>query len=136
MKSKNLCASLFVLAALLCSCATTVPDTEICATLTGDEGGFCKSTLTDFERTIPEPYWSSCQWDTVSDEVQARKENPLPCLPTMLHMTPKDLGKHLKFIEKVCDRLQDCVGEELDRAKKFLATMESIANEQKLSTHH
>jgi hypothetical protein len=113
-KLKMLCASLLLSAGL--GCSTTVPDVEVCATVS--TGGFCKTTVSELERDIPASYWQSCY-----------PTGDMPCLPKMLHVSPKDIGKILKFIETVCEKHQNCVAEDVKQAKLFLANMESrIAN--------
>ncbi len=121
MPSKLSFAILFVMVGLLCNCATLkAPDPEVCLSL-GLGGGFCRTPLSLRERTIPEPYWSTCE---PKDEAEPNK----PCKPMLLHIHPFHIGEMLSFVEKVCDKYQNCVAEDIEKGKIFLQEMKGLIN--------
>lgn len=89
---------LSVVAVFNISCAHTIPNTEVCATLVADDGGpgdaFCRKINTGAERIIDKAVWS-------------KQVN------TYLHIAPEDLGDLFKFIEDVCNETKNCKKEEV-----------------------
>ncbi len=120
---------LFAMTALFCSCALNPPDPEICANLTLG-GGFCKRPLSKKERTIPEPYWSTCKPEIVDDDDSSSDDNEVPCRPKMLLISPGDVAETLSFVEKVCDKYQNCEMDDVEDAKIFLIEMKNVIKRQ------